>query len=76
MVRNLIVIMPHMENHCELACDFQIKSCDPRTSLKEQIVERRRLLMEKLYAGKMKKFDEMLPPVLKRQIKYKQKELA
>lgn len=68
--------MPQGANKCELVADFQIKPCDPKATLKEQIVERRRMAMDKKYAGMVLKYSEVMPPVLRRQIRYKQATLA
>jgi len=72
----MIVIMPQGANKCELVADFQVKACDPKATLKEQIVERRRMVMDKKYAGMVLKYSEIMPPVLRRQIRYKQATLA
>ena len=72
----MIVIMPHATSKCELVADFQIKPCDPKATLKQQIIDRRRTLMDKKYAGMVQKYSEIMPPVLRRQIRYKQAQLA
>lgn len=44
--------------------------------LKKQLMDRRLKRLEKTYAGKLPKFNEVLPPILKKQIKDKQLYLA
>lgn len=60
----------------DLGADFQIKPCDARAMLQKQITDRRLKRMEHTYPGKMHKFNEVLPPDLRRQIKFKQEYLA
>ena len=68
--------MPQGVLSCDLGADFQIKPCNAKKALEQQITDRRLKRMEHTYPGKIHKFNEVLPPDLRRQIKYKQEFLA
>lgn len=75
-IKEIRVNLPQGVLQCDVGADFQVKPCDPKRMLQKQIMDRRVKKMEKTYAGKIQKFNEILPPDLKRQIKHKQEFLA
>ena len=65
-IKEIRANLPQGVLSCDLGADFQVKPCDPRAMLQKQIMDRRVKKMEKTYAGKIQKFNEILPPDLKR----------
>ena len=65
------VNLPQGVLNCELLSDFQIKPCDPKAELKKQLIDRRNKKLEHTYPGMIHKFEEQLPPDVKRQIQMK-----
>ena len=70
-VREIKANLPMGVLNCDIQADFQVKPGHPKVALKKQLVDRRMKRLEKVYAGKLNKFNEVLPPILKKAIKDK-----